>query len=1045
MKISSVTSAPHGGGPKTTLEPQLHGVSLFLTTRESPGELALAGLLGEALFGVAPTASSPFNVEPGTSFDFTGEIHVDGAEGKYRIRRHQQSGGPRLTIVAEDGRAADANTLQRMTHGLTPALMGRVFFWRRDERGLLSGLLSDQIASEYLRAIGWQAEPSEPTLWASTERYERRDAIAAQIELLLAERRRTGHQLEQTTSGIETRIAELAGKRTEIVNRLHNMQAKFEEIETSLRYQAIAETAEREIGSQPPIDWAPRLDDIEQEITRWRTTLADLEQRESELRSELAKVHPDEGSPILPLADQRAAIAVAVRLTRDIESEVARLARAADSNACVCNDAHPRLNPLVDTLGGQLRRLEELTGQQQQAVQVQELYAEAEHVSRSQRNLRQQLDHLLKRRQELWRTGRPRQDRVKASSADGVDTAALAEHRGSLQQQVMSLRKELESLDGELADLRCQHEAITERRNSLLSDERLTALQQQLEIAQQELEQPAYRSHSSEDILIAGQGRWRASELFAKLTDGRYRSLRLVSGGRDLVAVDTYGSEHFSANLSDQDADLAAISLMIAMAAGLAQHQVVLPMVFDDPFAILDARHAAILVNVLDDFARSGRQIFVLTQRREAIDRFAALGITPLSEPAPAPVEPPAVIQWRPPTPAASQVVTPATIATSPSEQVVTKTYRTTSREYLLDHDDPIERFPAVMANRTNVFARGRVRTVSDLLSADPSALAEELDRDDVTAELVALWQTHLSLVCFVPGVSFDDAIALAGAGIYSPEDLAAADAEQLNVQLESYLASDSGARLRTKGYSFDRFRAADLISRGDRGVRHWRSSSHWDRWSRHRGERRQRVSSNASRRSSRSHSTTNSGRSTRITRTTSTSSNGETSSLRVRKEKSPRSHEPKQKEKPKRRFYLETSSPIVDAPSIGPKTAIKLERAGLQTVDDLIEADAPAIAAQIDARGIDAEKIVAWQHQAQLVCRIPQLRGHDAQIMVASGFTAPEEIASMKPSELLEFVEPFCSSSEGLRVLRNAAPPDLEEVTNWISWARESRTLGVA
>ena len=79
---------------------------------------------------------------------------------------------------------------------------------------------------------------------------------------------------------------------------------------------------------------------------------------------------------------------------------------------------------------------------------------------------------------------------------------------------------------------------------------------------------------------------------------------------------------------------------------------------------------------------------------------------------------------------------------------------------------------------------------------------------------------------------------------------------------------------------------------------------------------------------------------------------------------------------------------------------------------------------------------------QTQLVCRIPNLRGHDAQILVACDVTTPRQLASMVAEELHNKVKRFIRTSEGKRILRNGKRPDLAEVTAWIQWAESAREL---
>lgn len=141
-------------------------------------------------------------------------------------------------------------------------------------------------------------------------------------------------------------------------------------------------------------------------------------------------------------------------------------------------------------------------------------------------------------------------------------------------------------------------------------------------------------------------------------------------------------------------------------------------------------------------------------------------------------------------------------------------------------------------------------------------------------------------------------------------------------------------------------------------------------------------------------------------------------------------------------RFYLKTSDAVVDAPSIGPKTAKRLRRIGVSTVAELLDADPAAAAIQLNARHIPQQTIVDWQHQAKLVCRVPELRGHDAQILVACGITDPETLHETDADVLLECATEFVKTSDGQRIIRSGNPPDAAEVAGWIKNAGMARML---
>ncbi len=144
-------------------------------------------------------------------------------------------------------------------------------------------------------------------------------------------------------------------------------------------------------------------------------------------------------------------------------------------------------------------------------------------------------------------------------------------------------------------------------------------------------------------------------------------------------------------------------------------------------------------------------------------------------------------------------------------------------------------------------------------------------------------------------------------------------------------------------------------------------------------------------------------------------------------------------------RFYLDLSSPVVDAPSIGPRVAEKLEAIGIESVEQFLAANAEMVASRLDTKRVDAATIRDWQDQARLVCRIPNLRGHDAQLLVASRVTSPEELSRMNVSSLLAQVTAVAKSPEGQRMLRGSQAPDAAEVTDWINWSTNSRSLNAA
>jgi len=147
-------------------------------------------------------------------------------------------------------------------------------------------------------------------------------------------------------------------------------------------------------------------------------------------------------------------------------------------------------------------------------------------------------------------------------------------------------------------------------------------------------------------------------------------------------------------------------------------------------------------------------------------------------------------------------------------------------------------------------------------------------------------------------------------------------------------------------------------------------------------------------------------------------------------------------RETPELRFYLSRSADVEAAPSIGPKTAQRLATVGVYTVDDLLTATADELAERLANRRVSGDTIMQWQSQARLVCMVPGLRGVDSQILVACGISDAVQLSQKRPIDLFALVGPFSETSEGERIIRGGKKPSLEEVTDWISWAQQSRTL---
>ena len=135
-------------------------------------------------------------------------------------------------------------------------------------------------------------------------------------------------------------------------------------------------------------------------------------------------------------------------------------------------------------------------------------------------------------------------------------------------------------------------------------------------------------------------------------------------------------------------------------------------------------------------------------------------------------------------------------------------------------------------------------------------------------------------------------------------------------------------------------------------------------------------------------------------------------------------------------RVRLSREALVVDAPSIGPKTAGRLSVIGVRTVGDLLSLTPEDAAQRIKASHINAGIIKDWQAQALLACSVPDLNGTSAQIIVGAGIYSVDDLATTDLDSLMDAIELFATSNDGERLLRDGKAPSRERVKGWIEAA---------
>jgi hypothetical protein len=306
------------------------------------------------------------------------------------------------------------------------------------------------------------------------------------------------------------------------------------------------------------------------------------------------------------------------------------------------------------------------------------------------------------------------------------------------------------------------------------------------------------------------------------------------------------------------------------------------------------------------------------------------------------------------------------------------------------------------------------VQDIGDLIDLNLEILEVPLESLQISTARLRNWQAEARLLCCVPHITGRDAQLLVACGIYSPSELAGMNAEELSQRTQQLRLQEQDCRAFPWLSDLPEWPSPEQLQhwvRSARTARSWRQTRESARRLLRPGVRR-------------------------------ASLRGRSNPSRLPQERLNvvRMHrEAELQADSKWKFYLREDSAIVDAPSIGPRMAERLNAIGVMLVSDLLNRAADDVSQQLNRRDITPEIVVAWQQQALLMCRVPELRGHDVQVLVACQITDSEMLAGQSPQELFRRVEPFVSSKEGQRLLRTSRTPDLPEVTEWIEYARHS------
>jgi hypothetical protein len=140
----------------------------------------------------------------------------------------------------------------------------------------------------------------------------------------------------------------------------------------------------------------------------------------------------------------------------------------------------------------------------------------------------------------------------------------------------------------------------------------------------------------------------------------------------------------------------------------------------------------------------------------------------------------------------------------------------------------------------------------------------------------------------------------------------------------------------------------------------------------------------------------------------------------------------------PHKRQSLTLASSIVDAPSIGPKTAARFERIGIMNIGQFLGSSPEQMVRQLRVRWIGVVQIADWQAQTRMMMSLAVLRVRDAQLLVGVGCRTTQTLEAADANELHEKLLRYSASPTGKRSLRGAAPPTIVDVHQWINASRQ-------
>ena len=585
------------------------------------------------------------------------------------------------------------------------------------------------------------------------------------------------------------------------------------------------------------------------------------------------------------------------------------------------------------------------------------------------------------------------------------DPPAQRERLQKLLARCGGLRQRLESARHRHCELHAERRRLDDERRRIAANRMLDARWYELSVAQQQLAAKDLDRQAAQllDAVrrtrrvpeVTAESVWqRASTILRRLVGGESARLVDVAESADLLAHNDRGVIHPELLLRGGTSEQAALALRLALLSSMARAGIELPAVWDEVLGDSDMECVRRAGTRLAESAQGRQQIILLTSRADVAAVLAECGATKhqlAQQPAPA----------AEPEEASRPLESRHSPDQDPPAEPLVRIHP--AAPHWLTADSSLNELPSLGPQMARQLRRMGLVDVGDLIALDLSRCQFLLSESRLTAEQVRLWQAEAVLLCCVPDMTGRDAQLLVSCGLLAPAELAAANADELTLRID-----------RLRGGESTRWRPYSGVWPRAETVRSWIHAAR-----RARPLEALLAGVDGSRR--------------RPRRLAAQSDPGGAPSAEMPSGSDRACDHPAPPG-----FRLRPESPVVDAPSIGHKTARLLQRIGIMTIGDLLVCDAEVTARRIRHPRITADVLVTWQRQAALMCAIHELRCGDAQVLVACCIHQPADLLRISASALYAIVGPFVETIEGRRLLRSATPPTAEDVARWVESAQE-------